>query len=132
MGGILGGLSDLLFGKPEIPEMDYEELAKLLKLGIDENRYSQQGLFTSNMWDAGKDTLTTSVNERFQPGFDEATRMLNEGLTPNPREGQYNALADAHLARAMANYGRPGSRPIERRERQPARSRDDYMNKRYE
>lgn len=99
MGGILGGLSDLLFGKVEVPEMDYDELAKLLKLGIQENRYDQNGLFTSQNWDEGKHAMTQSVNPGIQPGYEAMQGRVNQGTPGYEGAGRFKELLAAYEAR---------------------------------
>lgn len=99
MGGLLGGLSDLLFGKPEVPEANWGEMAKLLELGIDKNRYNQTGLFTNHAWDADKENLTQSINPELQPAMDNLLARVNAGTPGYDRAGQYRGLMDALLSR---------------------------------
>ena len=113
MGGILGGLSDLLFGKVEIPEADFDELAKLLQLGIDENRYDQRGMFVDNTWDKDKGTLTTGPTEAIAPGFAAMLERANTGTPGYEGAGRFKELL------AAQNFGsqpdrRPRPQPRER------------------
>jgi len=115
MSGILGGLTDLLFGKVEVPEADFDQLAKLLKLGIEENRYDQQGIFTGFQWDEGKNTITQSINPQLQGSMDAMYSRLDAGSPSYGRAGQFQELLDAYQSRAPRER-RP---PPERRERPP-------------
>ncbi len=98
MGGILGGAMKLLFGSPKIPEADFGELAELLKLGIQENRYDQRGLFTDYMWDQDKQTLTQSINPQLQGGMDAMMGRVNQGSPGYGGEGRFKSLIDAYMA----------------------------------
>jgi hypothetical protein len=98
-GGILGGFSDLLFGKVKTPELDMDQLTELLKLGIQENRYDQQGLFTSQDWDADKQRLVQTFNPQLQGGMDAMYNRVNQGTPGYPGAGRFEALMNAYESR---------------------------------
>jgi len=122
---LFGGIMDSLFGiggDPQIPEVEWDELAKLMKLGIDENRYNQNGLFTSNTWDDDKGTLTTSVNPAIQGGLDQMLGRVNQGSPGYDRAGAYRPLLES------MNFGQLGqARPMpERRPFTPTAPPEGY------
>jgi len=96
MGGLLGGLMEGLFGKNEVPEANWDEIAKLMKMGIQENRYDTNGLFTSQNWDEGKHNLTQSVNPQIQGGMDAMLSRVNEGTEKSPQRDKFAALQAAY------------------------------------
>ncbi len=96
---LFGGITDLLFGKPEIPEMDEDQLIRLLEIGIDKNRYDQQGLFTNFNWDEDKGTLTQSINPQLQGGMDAMLGRVDQGSPGYGGAGRFQPLIDAYMAR---------------------------------
>jgi len=98
MGGILGGLTDILFGKPKVPKMDINELTKLIDLGINKNRYDTQGPFTSQTWNADKSALTQSVDPSMQSGLDALLARVNTGSPGFDGAGRFDELMAAYEA----------------------------------
>jgi len=118
MGGILGGLTKVLFGKPKAPKVDKEELGYIINLMLNANRTNQRGIFGGWDWDDDKTTQTQYVNPEIQPAVDSFVGRVNQG-TEDPRN---NALMQARFE-AMMN--RPGLSP-----RPPARPRPETRGNR--
>lgn len=106
---LFGDIFEGLFGvggDPQIPEVEWDEIKKLLEFGIDKNRYDQRGLFTSNLWDKDKGTLTTEVSDDIRPGYEALLSRVNQGTQGYPRAGAMSRLLDA------MNFGQqPERRP---------------------
>lgn len=116
---LFGGIMDALFGvggDAKVPPVEWDELAKLMKLGIDENRYSNYGLFSSNVWDEGKDNLTTTINPAIQEGFDDFLAAINQGQPGFEGAGRFTDILNA-MGPMQENYRRPTP---ERRQFNPA------------
>lgn len=121
MGGILGGLTDILFGKPKVPKMDINELTRLIDLGIDKNRYDTQGPFTSQTWNADKSTLSHSVDPSLQSGLDAVLARVDAGSPGYEGAGRFGPLLAAYedSQRNSAREGYQERPPPQDRQRPP-------------
>lgn len=90
------GLFDFLFGSPKVPEANWDEMGKLMKLGIHENRYDQDSLFTNQRWDEDKKRLTQSINPELQGGWDAMMERINRGTEQSPQRDKFAALQAAY------------------------------------
>lgn len=117
---MLGGLTDLLFGKAKAPKADIGELTKIMQLGDLYNNPNIQGLFGGWEQQIGPDgrlTQTQTINPEMQPGFDAFTQRFNQG---SEDEGMQALKA----ARMEAMMGPRGTREMpERRQAPPPRDR---------
>lgn len=116
MGGLFGFISDALFGKQKVPEADWEELAKLQKLGIEGNRYSTYGPFTNQVWDENKENMTMEVTPELDQGMANLLARVNAG-TERPERERFTDLMAAYES------GQP-LRPGRVRREHPVRGRD--------
>lgn len=116
MSGILGGLSNLLFGKAKTPEADWAEIEKLMKLSTELNRTNQHGLLSGWDWSEGPNGWTQSqtINPALQPMMDNFIGRATAGP-----DAQLQALKDARFESMM---NQPGIAP-----RPPARNPDGSL-----
>lgn len=117
--GLLSSITDLVFGKAEAPEADFDEILKLLETQDRFNNPNIRGLFGGWEQQIGPDgrlVQTQTINPAMQPGLDAFIGRFNEG-TADP---QLEALKNARFE-AMMNQRGPRPMP-ERRERPLNRS----------
>lgn len=110
---LLGGLTDILFGKPKAPKADFAEIEKLMKLETELNRTNQHGIFGGWDWSQGPNgwTQTQSVNPALQPGVDSFMGRVAQGSN----SPELQQLMQARFASMMNNQGvrpRPEARPV--------------------
>lgn len=121
---LLGGITDLIFGKPKAPKADIGELTKIMQLGDLYNNPNINGLFGGWKQELGPDgrlTQTQTINPEMQPGFDAFTDRFNQG---SEDEGM-QALKAARLESMMGPRGSramPAPRARAEFERPPNRS----------
>ena len=112
MSGILGGLMDVLFGKPKAPKADFSEIEKLMRLSAELNRTNQNGILSQWNWSEGPNgwSQNQTIAPEMQPALDNFYGRQGEG--PNPQ------LQDLLAARFQSMMG--GNRVLptpERRQR---------------
>lgn len=109
---LLGGITDLIFGKPKAPKADIGEITKILELGDLYNNPNINTLFGGWKQEIGPDgrlVQSQYVNPEFQPGVDAFTERFNQGT----QDGDLQALRDARLSSMMVDRG-PRARPEQR------------------
>lgn len=107
MSGLLGGLIEGLFGKPEAPKADWAEIEKLMRLSTELNRTNQNGILSGWNWSEGPNgwTQNQTINPGLQPAVDKFMGRMGEGEDP-----QLKALRDARF-QAMMNQQGAAPRP---------------------
>lgn len=113
MSGILGGLSNLLFGKVKTPKADWSSIDRLMQMQLDANRTNQHGVFSNWDWAEGPDgswTQSQSLNPQMQPAMDQ----FMERRVAGP-DSQLQALKQARYEQMM-NTPEMAERPPERLE----------------
>lgn len=119
MSGLLSGITDLLFGKPEAPAADFDTIEKLIKLGDLYSNPTQRGIFSGWETEIGPDgrlIQTQNMNPQLQPAMDSFMGRLNEGSN----DPQLDQLKGAMFQQMMSRSG-PSAMP-QRRQRPMNRS----------
>lgn len=84
---------------------DWDQIAKLMGLTKDINRFDQQGLFTDTTWDADKNVQTTGL----APGMENAFTQFMQRQSAPPRTyespTQFSSMLDAKMANQMQRQG---------------------------
>lgn len=120
---LLGGITDLIFGKPEAPEADFETIIELMKQGDLYSNPNQRGLLSGWEMEIGPDgrlTQTQTLNPQLQPAFDSFLGRVNQG----PGDEQIDALKNAAFEARMS---RSGPNPMPQRRPRPM-TRDQYKD----
>jgi hypothetical protein len=122
---LLGGITDLIFGKPKAPKADIGEITKILQLGDLYNNPNINTMFGGWKQEIGPDgrlTQSQYVDPKFQPGVDAFTDRFNEGT----EDASMQALKAARFESMMGPRGAQGMPerrpPPPPRERSPNRS----------
>lgn len=120
---LFGGITDLIFGKPEAPEADFDSIIRLMQEGDKYSNPNQRGLLSGwemSIGDDGRLTQQQTLNPALQPAMDSFIGRANEGTED---EG-LNALKQARLAAMM---GPRGPRPMPERRQRPM-NRSEYTD----